>query len=277
MACSSARGPVGRHGLPGPAGPSGRDRSHRRRDRADPGVRERRRHPDRRRESGAPLHRARAACSPPSAPTWGCWFGPPNSLPPSSGTSHSGGIREGIGAPSPLQARRHLADPAARLAAKESSCRNSPPTYRCFTTSSPFLDRFEAAAEAGFTGVEYLFPYAYPKEQVVEKLRPAGLTQVLHNLPAGDWAKGERGHRLPSRPRRRVPGRRRQGDRLRQRSGLQAGQLSRRHRACRAWTADKVRRTFVDNLQVRGGQAQGRRDRAADRADQHAATFPASS
>lgn len=56
-----------------------------------------------------------------------------------------------------------------------------------------FLDRFQAAADAGFTGVEYLFPYAWPAAQLAEKLDSAGLTQVLHNLPAGDWAAGERG------------------------------------------------------------------------------------
>ena len=56
-----------------------------------------------------------------------------------------------------------------------------------------FLDRFEAAAKSGFKGVEYLFPYAYPKEQLAERLERHRLTQVLHNLPAGDWAKGERG------------------------------------------------------------------------------------
>jgi hydroxypyruvate isomerase len=56
-----------------------------------------------------------------------------------------------------------------------------------------FLDRFEAAAAAGFTGVEYLFPYAYKKEQLIEKLQKNGLVQVLHNLPAGNWEKGERG------------------------------------------------------------------------------------
>jgi hydroxypyruvate isomerase len=56
-----------------------------------------------------------------------------------------------------------------------------------------FLDRFAAAAKAGFSGVEYLFPYAYPKEQLVERLQAHKLKQVLHNLPAGDWAKGERG------------------------------------------------------------------------------------
>ena len=56
-----------------------------------------------------------------------------------------------------------------------------------------FLDRFAAAAKDGFKGVEYLFPYPYTKEQLVDKLKSNGLTQVLHNLPAGDWAKGERG------------------------------------------------------------------------------------
>jgi hydroxypyruvate isomerase len=56
-----------------------------------------------------------------------------------------------------------------------------------------FPDRFRAAADAGFTGVEYLFPYAYPKEQLAQRLVAHGLTQVLHNLPAGDWANGERG------------------------------------------------------------------------------------
>lgn len=56
-----------------------------------------------------------------------------------------------------------------------------------------FLDRFGAAARAGFAGVEYLFPYPYPAEQLAGKLAEHRLTQVLFNLPAGDWTKGERG------------------------------------------------------------------------------------
>ena len=56
-----------------------------------------------------------------------------------------------------------------------------------------FLDRFQAAAASGFKGVEYLFPYAYDKNLLADKLAKNGLTQVLHNLPAGDWANGERG------------------------------------------------------------------------------------
>ncbi|MBS0326092.1 MAG: hydroxypyruvate isomerase [Proteobacteria bacterium] len=56
-----------------------------------------------------------------------------------------------------------------------------------------FPDRFDAAARAGFKGVEYLFPYAYDKALLADRLAKNGLTQVLHNLPAGDWAAGERG------------------------------------------------------------------------------------
>ena len=56
-----------------------------------------------------------------------------------------------------------------------------------------FLDRFAAAATAGFKGVEYLFPYEYDKNVLRQKLAEYRLTQVLHNLPAGNWANGERG------------------------------------------------------------------------------------
>ena len=56
-----------------------------------------------------------------------------------------------------------------------------------------FLARFAAAAKAGFTGVEYLFPYEYDKERLAEELHSNNLVQVLHNLPAGDWDAGERG------------------------------------------------------------------------------------
>ena len=60
-------------------------------------------------------------------------------------------------------------------------------------TEHDFLDRFAAASADGFAGVEYLFPYDYPKERLAQALAQNGLTQVLHNLPAGDWGKGERG------------------------------------------------------------------------------------
>ena len=58
---------------------------------------------------------------------------------------------------------------------------------------APFIGRFAAAAKAGFNGVEYLFPYDFPKEQLAEQLAKHKLKQILHNMPAGDWAGGERG------------------------------------------------------------------------------------
>jgi hydroxypyruvate isomerase len=57
----------------------------------------------------------------------------------------------------------------------------------------PFLDRFEAAARAGFDAVEFLFPYAYPAREIRSRLAGNGLQLVLHNLPGGDWDAGERG------------------------------------------------------------------------------------
>jgi hydroxypyruvate isomerase len=57
----------------------------------------------------------------------------------------------------------------------------------------PFLDRFAAAADAGFTAVEYLFPYDHAPGDIAQRLAHHGLTQVLFNLPPGDFAAGERG------------------------------------------------------------------------------------
>ena len=60
-------------------------------------------------------------------------------------------------------------------------------------TELPFLDRFERAARAGFKAVEFLFPYDYPVAEIRNRLVANRLELVLHNLPAGDWAAGERG------------------------------------------------------------------------------------
>lgn len=57
----------------------------------------------------------------------------------------------------------------------------------------PFADRFAAAASAGFSAVECLFPYELPAETVAGLLDGHGLRQALFNLPPGDWARGERG------------------------------------------------------------------------------------
>ncbi len=56
-----------------------------------------------------------------------------------------------------------------------------------------FLDRFAAAAQAGFEAVEFLFPYAYAAQDIRQRLDANKLRLVLHNLPAGNWDAGERG------------------------------------------------------------------------------------
>lgn len=67
-------------------------------------------------------------------------------------------------------------------------------------TEVPFLDRFEAAANAGFTAVEFLFPYDHPAEEIGKRLKGNGLTQALFNLPPGNWDAGEKGFAaLPAR------------------------------------------------------------------------------
>ena len=55
------------------------------------------------------------------------------------------------------------------------------------------LDRFEAAAACGFAAVEFAFPYAFDIADLRDRLRRFSLEQVLFNLPAGDFEKGERG------------------------------------------------------------------------------------
>jgi hydroxypyruvate isomerase len=57
----------------------------------------------------------------------------------------------------------------------------------------PFLDRFAAAAEAGFQAVEFLFPYEFEAPEIAERLRESKLENVLFNLPPGNFAAGERG------------------------------------------------------------------------------------
>jgi len=64
----------------------------------------------------------------------------------------------------------------------------------------PFLDRFEAAARAGFAGVEFASPYEYSAAELRARLQANGLSLVLINSPAGNRATGERGFAcLPGR------------------------------------------------------------------------------
>ncbi|HEV2359081.1 MAG TPA: 2-oxo-tetronate isomerase [bacterium] len=120
-----------------------------------------------------------------------------------------------------------------------------------------FLDRFAAAAEAGFTGVEYLFPYDFPPSEIAGHLARYGLTPALFNLPPGDWAKGERGTAaLPGREDEFMAGMERALE-----HALAAG-CTRLHAMAGIWPAGRDRRegtaVFVANLR-----------RAADRAAAH--------
>jgi hydroxypyruvate isomerase len=114
-------------------------------------------------------------------------------------------------------------------------------------TDIDFMDRFAAAAKSGFKGVEYLFPYAYPKDQLAEALARNKLVQVLHNFPAGDWAKGDRG--TGCQPNRVGEFQEGVGKAIEYATALGCKQLN-----CLAGlapqgvAADKVRATFVANL-----------------------------
>jgi 2-dehydrotetronate isomerase len=57
----------------------------------------------------------------------------------------------------------------------------------------PFLERFAAARKAGFRGVEFLFPYAFDKTEILARRKEAGLAQILFNTPPGNWDAGDRG------------------------------------------------------------------------------------
>ena len=110
----------------------------------------------------------------------------------------------------------------------------------------PFVDRFAAAKAAGFAGVEYLFPYDFDKALLREQLEAHGLTQVLHNLPAGNWAGGERGIAiLPDRADEFRDGVFRAIDYAKA-LDCRAAQLPRRHRARRCRSARAAARRWSE-------------------------------
>ena len=131
-----------------------------------------------------------------------------------------------------------------------------------------FLDRFDGAARAGFRGVEYLFPYAHEKDDLAERLHWYELSQVLHNLPAGDWNAGERG--IACDPERVGEFQDGVGEAIEFATALKCPQVN-----ClagippdgrRAWEAAGDLRVQPE---VRRAQAEGGRGQAIDRADKH--------
>jgi hydroxypyruvate isomerase len=57
----------------------------------------------------------------------------------------------------------------------------------------PFLERFAAAARAGFRAVEFPDPYRHSADELTAGLRAERLACVLLNFPMGDRARGEMG------------------------------------------------------------------------------------
>ena len=120
-------------------------------------------------------------------------------------------------------------------------------------TELPFLDRFGAAANAGFDAVEFLFPYAWTAQEIKQRLDMHGLQLVLHNLPAGDWEAGERG--IACHPDRVEEFRDGVARAIDYAKALGVGQLN-----CLAGKApagvseDRLRQTFVDNLTYAAAQ-----------------------
>lgn len=114
-------------------------------------------------------------------------------------------------------------------------------------TEVDFLQRFEKAAQNGFTAVEYMFPYDWPAEQLLEQLQRHNLQQVLFNLPVDDWAAGVRGIAC-------IPGREQEFKEQVGRALAYAGVLQCPRLNCLAGLtpagtdADTVRSTLIENL-----------------------------
>jgi hydroxypyruvate isomerase len=120
-------------------------------------------------------------------------------------------------------------------------------------TEVPFLDRFERAAQAGFTAVEFLFPYPYAAADIKQRLDANGLQLVLHNLPAGDWDAGERG--IACHPDRVAEFRAGVAKAIGYAKALGVGQLNCLAGKAPAGIGDAVlRQTFVDNLRIAAGE-----------------------
>ena len=122
---------------------------------------------------------------------------------PDDGSVRHGPRRRCLGGADVCPRHRHASAGRAEVISR-SNKRTAMPRFAAnlsmMFTEVPFLDRFEAAAKAGFTAVEFLFPYDHPAEAVGERLQRNGLTQALFNLPPGNWDAGEKGFAaLPDR------------------------------------------------------------------------------
>lgn len=60
-------------------------------------------------------------------------------------------------------------------------------------TELPLHQRFAAASELGFKGVEIQFPYDFPADELADLAKDAGVEIVLYNVPAGNISAGDVG------------------------------------------------------------------------------------
>ncbi len=117
-----------------------------------------------------------------------------------------------------------------------------------------FMERFGAAAAAGFKGVEYLFPYDFPADQIGEQLDKHGLQQVLFDFPAGDFNGGERG--IAIQPDRRAEFQDGVGQALEYAKTLNCERLTvLAGLAPQGTSIDELNETLVDNLKFAATEA----------------------
>jgi hydroxypyruvate isomerase len=114
-----------------------------------------------------------------------------------------------------------------------------------------FPERFDAAAKAGFKGVEFLFPYAYDKTLLEDRLKSNNLEMVLFNMPPGDWDAGDRG--MACDPQRKAEFQENVGKALDYALALNCKQLH-----CMAGLKSRgagdehMRETYIENLRFAG-------------------------
>jgi hydroxypyruvate isomerase len=111
----------------------------------------------------------------------------------------------------------------------------------------PFPDRFAAAASAGFTGIEILFPYDQPASEIRTALRSNGQELVLMNAPPGNFGAGERG--LAALPGREKDFRRTFGEALDYAATLDCKKIHVMSGIVEESVQKEARRTFLTNLE----------------------------
>ena len=119
----------------------------------------------------------------------------------------------------------------------------------------PFSDRFAAAASAGFTGIEILFPYDQPALEIRSALQSNGQELVLMNAPPGNFAAGERG--LAALPGREKDFRQTFGEALDYAATLDCQRIHVMSGITGVADQSKAHHSFLTNLEYALGQVEG--------------------